>query len=144
MSQFQRNTGFLLVRHPLVRLVSAYEDKMLNPHPFPYAYHHRQGQNIDLEAQCKSRIQEEIKSARAGRKVRINFPQDLLHSKRIQHMLNRKVPLLHPKKTTRKLGNTFQGVTMDELLTQPSFPEFVDWLQSSKCNRSCRRSTILT
>ena len=44
-SQFQENTGFLLVRHPLVRLVSAYEDKMLNPHPFPYAYHHRQGQN---------------------------------------------------------------------------------------------------
>ena len=44
-SQFQENTAFLLVRHPLVRLVSAYEDKMLNPHPFPYAYHHRQRQN---------------------------------------------------------------------------------------------------
>ena len=44
-SQFEENTGFLLVRHPLVRLVSAYEDKMLNPHPFPYAYHHRQRQN---------------------------------------------------------------------------------------------------
>ena len=44
-SQFKENTGFLLVRHPLVRLVSAYEDKMLNPHPFPYAYHHRQRQN---------------------------------------------------------------------------------------------------
>jgi len=103
-SQFQENTGFLLVRHPLVRLVSAYEDKMLNPHPFPYAYHHR--------------VQEEIKSARAGKKVGINFPEDLLHSKRIQHMLNKKV------------------VTMDELLTQPSFPEFVDWLQSLKCHSS--------
>ena len=45
ISQFKENTGFLLVRHPLVRLVSAYEDKMLNPHPFPYAYHHRQRQN---------------------------------------------------------------------------------------------------
>ena len=29
------------VRHPFVRLVSAYEDKMLNPHPFPFKYHHR-------------------------------------------------------------------------------------------------------
>ena len=44
-SQFKENTGLLLVRHPLVRLVSAYEDKMLNPHPFPYAFHHRQGEN---------------------------------------------------------------------------------------------------
>jgi len=102
-SQFKENTGLLLVRHPLVRLVSAYEDKMLNPHPFPYAFHHR--------------VQEEIRSARGGRKVEINFPQDLLHSKRIQHMLKKQV------------------VTMEELLTQPSFPEFVDWLQSSKCYR---------
>jgi len=28
-SQFKENTGFLIVRHPFVRLVSAYEDKML-------------------------------------------------------------------------------------------------------------------
>ena len=40
-AQFHENTGFLIVRHPFVRLVSAYEDKMLNPHPYPYAYHHR-------------------------------------------------------------------------------------------------------
>lgn len=40
-AQFKENTGFLIVRHPFVRLVSAYEDKMLSPHPFPYAYHRR-------------------------------------------------------------------------------------------------------
>ena len=40
-AQFHEHTGFLIVRHPFVRLVSAYEDKMLNPHPYPYAYHNR-------------------------------------------------------------------------------------------------------
>ena len=30
--------GVLQVRHPFVRLVSAYEDKMLNPHPFPFKW----------------------------------------------------------------------------------------------------------
>jgi len=102
-SQFKENTGFLLVRHPLVRLVSAYEDKMLNPHPFPYAYHHR--------------VQEEIKSGRGGRKVEIDYPEDLLQSKRIRHLLKKKV------------------VTMGELLTQPSFPEFVDWLVKNRAEK---------
>ena len=48
-TQFKENTGFLIVRHPFVRLVSAYEDKMLSPHPFPYAYHHRFGQQAIQE-----------------------------------------------------------------------------------------------
>jgi len=102
-TQFKENTGFLIVRHPFVRLVSAYEDKMLNPHPFPYAYHHR--------------VQEEIKSARGGRQVQISFPDDVLHSGRLQHMLETK------------------AVTMEELLTQPSFPEFVDWLVRSRAGK---------
>ena len=118
-SQFKENTGFLLVRHPLVRLVSAYEDKMLNPHPFPftyhhrqrqnaltitgnykirlpsqaktkYTYHHRQRQNRSDTTQCNVRIQEEIKSTRGGRKVVINFPEDLLQGQRIQHLLKKK------------------------------------------------------
>ena len=89
-SQFKENTGFLLVRHPLVRLVSAYEDKMLNPHPFPYAYHRRQRQNRFDTNQCNVRVQEEIRSTRGGRKVVINFPEDLLHGQRIQHLLKKK------------------------------------------------------
>ena len=87
---------------------------------------------VDLVAECKSRVQEEIKSARAGRKVKINFPDDLLRSKRIQHMLHKKVSLLYPR-IPLNVVTSFQGVTMDDLLTQPSFPEFVDWLQSLKC-----------
>ena len=48
-AQFKENTGFLIVRHPFVRLVSAYEDKMLSPHPFPYAYHRRYEQKSYLK-----------------------------------------------------------------------------------------------
>ena len=46
-------------------------------------------------AQCNSRVQEEIRAARCGRKVAINFPQDLLHSKRIQHMLKKQARTVH-------------------------------------------------
>lgn len=102
-TQFKENTGFLIVRHPFVRLVSAYEDKMLSPHPFPYAYHHR--------------VQEEIKSARGERQVRISFPEDVLQSGRLQKMLQSK------------------AVTMEGLLTQPSFPEFVDWLVMNRAGK---------
>ena len=66
-------TPFMIVRHPFVRLVSAYEDKMLNPHPFPFAFHHK--------------IQETIKKRRTSKNKRISFPRDLLNSARYQHML---------------------------------------------------------
>ena len=74
---FNRMTGFMMVRHPFVRLVSAYEDKMLNPHPFPYKYHHK--------------IQEKIKQKRTNKKKTINFPKDLLTSQRYKYMLKNKV-----------------------------------------------------
>ena len=74
---FHKMTGFMMVRHPFVRLVSAYEDKMLNPHPFPYKYHHQ--------------IQEKIKKRRTNKKKRINFPKDLLTSQRYKYMLKNKV-----------------------------------------------------
>ena len=37
------------------RLVSAYEDKMLSPHPFPFKYHHQVQQEI-LKLRGKTRI----------------------------------------------------------------------------------------
>ena len=74
---FNKMTGFMMVRHPFVRLVSAYEDKMLNPHPFPYKYHHQ--------------IQEKIKKKRKNKKKTINFPKDILTSQRYKHMLKNKV-----------------------------------------------------
>jgi len=94
---FNRMEGFMLVRHPFVRLVSAYEDKMLNPHPFPYKYHHK--------------VQEQIKEKiRINKKKRIFFPKDLLRSRRYQLMLRNQV------------------ITLAQLRSQPSFPEFVTWL----------------
>ena len=76
-TMMERMTPFMIVRHPFVRLVSAYEDKMLNPHPFPYNYHHK--------------IQETIKKRRRNKKKTINFPKDLLNSQKYQQMLRRKV-----------------------------------------------------
>ena len=76
-TMMERMTPFIIVRHPFVRLVSAYEDKMLNPHPFPYNYHHK--------------IQETIKRRRRNKKKTINFPKDLLNSQKYQQMLRRKV-----------------------------------------------------
>ena len=46
------------------------QDKMLNPHPFPYKYHHM--------------IQEKIKHRRVNKKKKIAFPKDLLKSKKYQ------------------------------------------------------------
>lgn len=68
------------VRHPFVRLVSAYEDKMLNPHPFPFGYHHK--------------IQEIIKTKRKNKDKKINFPKDLLNSVKYRQMLRNKVSSL--------------------------------------------------
>ena len=72
-AMLDKMTPFMIVRHPFVRLVSAYEDKMLNPHPFPFAFHHK--------------IQETIKARRTSKNKRISFPRDLLNSARYQHML---------------------------------------------------------
>ncbi|XP_023341912.1 uncharacterized protein LOC111711722 [Eurytemora carolleeae] len=94
--------GFMLVRHPFVRLVSAYEDKMLNPHPFPYRFHHS--------------VQEQIKKRRRNNKKKIAFPKEILQSKKYQLMLRRNV------------------INLAQLRSQPSFPEFVDWLIRSREN----------
>ena len=95
LNQLQRNlTGFMVVsifyhrikvrrpsvslqvRHPFVRLVSAYEDKMLNPHPYPYELHHK--------------IQQTIKRRRTKNQT-IQFPKELLKSKRYRFLLRKKV-----------------------------------------------------
>ena len=39
-------------------------------------------------------MQEEIKSGREGRQVQINFPDDVLHSGRLQKMLETKVLII--------------------------------------------------
>ena len=72
-------TPFLLVRHPFIRLVSAYEDKMLNPRP-GMKYH--------------KTVQEERKR-RSGKDAehRIVFPSHLLMTEMYQLMLRRKVKL---------------------------------------------------
>ena len=62
-----------------MRLVSAYEDKMLNPHPFPFPYHHK--------------IQQTIQKRRTNKNKRINFPPELLKSVRYRNMLRNKVGL---------------------------------------------------
>ena len=62
-----------------MRLVSAYEDKMLNPHPFPFVYHHK--------------IQEKIKRMRKNKNKKIVFPKDLLNSPRYHYMLKNKVKI---------------------------------------------------
>ena len=85
------------------------------------------------------RVQEEIKSGRGGRQVQISFPDDVLHSGRLQNMLESKVMILKTKWTfTYMIGyqlKYFQAVTMEELLTQPSFPEFVDWLVRNRAGK---------
>ena len=72
----EQNVLFLQVRHPFVRLVSAYEDKMLNPHPYPYEHHHE--------------IQQTIKRRRTKNQT-INFPKELLNSKPYKFLLRKKV-----------------------------------------------------
>ena len=67
---------FLQVRHPFVRLVSAYEDKMLNPHPYPYELHHK--------------IQRNIKRRR-NKNQTIDFPKELLETKPFKILLRKKV-----------------------------------------------------
>jgi len=101
--EFESLEGFMIVRHPFVRLVSAYEDKMANPHPFPYKYHHS--------------IQEEIKRKRKNKNQTIDFPQDLIKSKKYQRNLAKKL------------------ITLEQLRTQPSFEEFVDWLIRDRENK---------
>ena len=76
------------------------------------------------------RVQEEIKLRREGRQVQISFPDDVLHSGRLQKMLVTKVTILGAQRISEL--KYFQAVTMEELLTQPSFPEFVDWLVSNR------------
>ena len=72
-------TPFLIVRHPFIRLVSAYEDKMLNPRP-GMKYH--------------KTVQEEIKLRRGkDEEHRIVFPRHLLMTEMYQLMLRRKVKL---------------------------------------------------
>ena len=70
-------TPFMLVRHPFTRLVSAYEDKMLNPKPL-LEYH--------------KTVQNEIKNRR-GKAIehKLIFPAHLLETEKYQLMLKRKV-----------------------------------------------------
>jgi len=70
-------TPFMLVRHPFTRLVSAYEDKMLNPKPL-LEYH--------------KTVQNEIKSRR-GKAIehKLIFPAHLLETEKYQLMLKRKI-----------------------------------------------------
>eukprot|EP00090_Calanus_glacialis_P004511 TRINITY_DN13371_c0_g2_i2.p1 TRINITY_DN13371_c0_g2~~TRINITY_DN13371_c0_g2_i2.p1 ORF type:complete len:436 (+),score=75.83 TRINITY_DN13371_c0_g2_i2:79-1386(+) len=97
-------TPFMIVRHPFTRLVSAYEDKMLNPKPL-LEYH--------------KTVQNEIKRRR-GKSEDQNFvfPKHLLMTEMYQLMLKRKT------------------TTLEELRSQPSFPEFVSWLLESRSNKS--------
>ena len=72
-------TPFMMVRHPFTRLVSAYEDKMLNPKPL-LDYH--------------KTVQKEIKSRRMRLKLKtrnFTFPSHLLETEKFQLMLKRKV-----------------------------------------------------
>ena len=72
-------TPFMMVRHPFTRLVSAYEDKMLNPKP-----------RLDYH----KTVQKEIKSRRMRLKLKtrnFTFPSYLLKTEKFQRMLKRKV-----------------------------------------------------
>ena len=70
-------TPFMIVRHPFIRLVSAYEDKMLNPKP---------------ELEYFKTVQEEIKrKRRKDGEHNIVFPEYLLKTTRYQMMLRKKV-----------------------------------------------------
>ena len=78
-------TPFLIVRHPFVRLVSAYEDKILNP-------------RTGLEYHRK--VQEDIKKKRVkDEDHRIVFPNYLLQTEHYKRMLETKV-----KQNTRKVN----------------------------------------
>ena len=70
-------TPFLLVRHPFTRLVSVYEDKILNPEPL-LEYH--------------KTVQKEIKSRRGKTsEQKFLFPTHLLETEKYRLMLKRKV-----------------------------------------------------
>lgn len=69
-------TPFMIVRHPFSRLVSAYEDKMLNPKPL-LEYH--------------KTVQNEIKKRRTkSKEIKFVFPKHLLESEKYQLLLKRK------------------------------------------------------
>ena len=121
----QRMTPFMIVRHPFVRLVSAYEDKMLNPHPFPYNYHHK--------------IQETIKKRRRNKQKTIHFPKDLLNSKKYQQMLRRKVFKSFPFHQYPHLS--WKVISLGDLRKQPSFSEFVDWLIEERRGKGASRKS---
>ena len=127
-TMMQKMTPFMIVRHPFVRLVSAYEDKMLNPHPFPYNYHHK--------------IQETIKKRRRNKQKTINFPKDLLNSKKYQQMLRRKVFKSFPFHQYPYF--LWKVISLGDLRKQPSFSEFVDWLiQERRGKGASRKSWML-
>merc|ERR1711892_1254136 len=70
-------TPFLLVRHPFTRLVSVYEDKILNPEPL-LEYH--------------KTVQKEIKSRRGKTsEQKFLFPAHLLETEKYRLMLKRKI-----------------------------------------------------
>jgi len=70
-------TSFMLVRHPFIRLVSAYEDKMLNPRP-GLEYH----KNVQTDIKRKRRKNENYE---------IVFPKHLLIEEKYQIMMRKKV-----------------------------------------------------
>ena len=72
-------TSFMLVRHPFIRLVSAYEDKMLNPMP-GLEYH----KNVQADIKRKRRKNENYE---------IVFPKHLLMEEKYQIMMRKKVNL---------------------------------------------------
>ena len=83
-------TPFLIVRHPFNRLVSAYEDKILNPRPV-MKFHEK------VQAEIKKR-------RRKGEVHKIVFPEHLLQSEQYQRWLRRKV---HAKLIIQTINYSF-------------------------------------
>ena len=62
------------------------------------------------------RVQEEIKLGRGGRQVQISFPDDVLHSGRLQKMLETKVMILqdlHDRISTEIFSGCDNGGAVD-------------------------------